>query len=182
MFLSEDSKNFGREALEIGSRQPNSPGAKRPNGVWCGRRRCPTRCSYPCCSTEDVAKRTYDFTPFTSSTIGFEGLFDRLNNLQRPENGDSYPPYDIVRTGEDSFRISVAVAGFSPDDLTITAQHNFLIVTGQKQKNGGQEEYLYQGISSRAFERRFDLADHIEVEDASSTVQRSHSAKATSAP
>ena len=111
--------------------------------------------------------RTYDFSPFTRSTIGFESLFDRLNNLQRPENGESYPPYDIVRTGEDSFRIVLAVAGFSPDDLTITAQQNFLMVNGQKSKSDHQEQYLYQGISSRAFERRFDLADHIEVEDAS---------------
>ena len=111
--------------------------------------------------------RTYDFSPFTRSTIGFESLFDRLNNLQRPDNGDGYPPYDIMRTGEDSFRISVAVAGFSPDDLTITAQQNFLIVTGQKPNTGDRDQYLYQGISSRAFERRFDLADHIEVEGAS---------------
>ena len=111
--------------------------------------------------------RTYDFSPFTRSTIGFESLFDRLNNLQRPENGDSYPPYDIVRTGEDSFRIVLAVAGFAPDDLTITAQQNLLTVNGQKPKNGHQEQYLHQGISSRPLERRFDLADHVEVESAS---------------
>jgi molecular chaperone IbpA len=111
--------------------------------------------------------RTYDFSPFTRSTIGFESLFDRLNNLQRPDNGDSYPPYDIVQNGEDAFRISLAVAGFSPDDLNITAQQNVLVVTGQKPSKADQEQYLYQGISSRAFERRFDLADHIEVESAS---------------
>ena len=111
--------------------------------------------------------RTYDFSPFTRSTIGFESLFDRLNSLQRPENGDSYPPYDIVQNGDDAFRISLAVAGFSPDDLNITAQQNVLIVSGQKPSKPDQEQYLYQGISSRAFERRFDLADHIEVASAS---------------
>ena len=110
--------------------------------------------------------RTYDFSPFTRSTIGFEGMFDRLNNLQRPDNADSYPPYDIVRTGEDAFRISLAVAGFSPDEINITAQQNLLIVSGQKPSKGEQEQFLYQGILSRAFERRFDLADHIEVEGA----------------
>jgi molecular chaperone IbpA len=110
--------------------------------------------------------RTYDFSPFSRSTIGFESLFDRLNNMQRPDSGESYPPYDIVRTGEDAFRISLAVAGFSPDDLNIMAQQNLLVVTGQKPSKGEQEEFLYQGISSRAFERRFDLAEHIEVEGA----------------
>jgi molecular chaperone IbpA len=111
--------------------------------------------------------RTYDFSPFTRSTVGFEGLFDRLNNMQRSDSGDGYPPYDIVRTGEDAFRISLAVAGFSPDDLSITAQQNLLVVSGQRPAQAAQEEFLYQGISSRAFERRFDLADHVEVESAS---------------
>jgi len=72
-----------------------------------------------------------------------------------------------VRTGEDAFRISLAVAGFSPDDLSITAQQNLLVVSGQRPAQAAQEEFLYQGISSRAFERRFDLADHVEVESAS---------------
>jgi molecular chaperone IbpA len=109
--------------------------------------------------------RTYDFTPFSRSTIGFERLFDRLNNMQWANDDDSYPPYDIVRTGEDSFRISLAVAGFSIDDLSITSQQNMLTVAGRKPDDDGQD-YLYQGISARAFERRFELADHIEVESA----------------
>jgi molecular chaperone IbpA len=111
--------------------------------------------------------RTFDFSPFTRSTIGFENVFDRLNNLQLPENGNSYPPYDIVRIGEDHFRISVAVAGYAPDELNITAQENVLIVSGRKPQNGRQHDYLYKGISAGAFERRFDLADYVEVEGAS---------------
>lgn len=110
--------------------------------------------------------RTFDFSPFSRSTIGFERVFDRLNNMQAPEKADGYPPYDIVRTGEDSFRTCLAVAGFSADDLAITAQQNLLLVSGRKAQNG-EQEYLYQGISDRAFERRFDLADYIEVSGAS---------------
>src|SRR4051812_37384877 len=82
--------------------------------VWCGRRRMSDVLLVPCCSMEDVAMRTFDFSPYTRSTIGFESMFDRLNKLQASENGNGYPPYDIVRTGEDAFRISLAVAGFSP--------------------------------------------------------------------
>jgi len=111
--------------------------------------------------------RTFDFSPFTRSTIGFENIFDRLNNLPLPENGNGYPPYDIVRTGDDTFHISLAVAGFSPNEINIVAQENVLTVSGQKPQNDGQKEYLYKGISSGAFERRFDLAEHVEVEGAS---------------
>jgi molecular chaperone IbpA len=115
---------------------------------------------------EDMAMRTtIDFPPFTRSAIGFERLLDRLNTNQRAENGENYPPYDIVRTGEDAFRIDLAVAGFSTDELTITAQQNLLIVAGRKPDNDAHQ-YLYEGISARSFERRFDLADYIEVEGA----------------
>jgi molecular chaperone IbpA len=107
--------------------------------------------------------RTFDFSPFSRSAIGYERVFDRLNSMQTPEKADGYPPYDIVRTGEDSFRICLAVAGFSADDLAITAQQNLLLVSGSKAQQTGEQEYLYQGISDRGFERRFDLADHIEV-------------------
>jgi molecular chaperone IbpA len=113
--------------------------------------------------------RTFDFSPFTRSTIGFENIFDRLNNLPLPENGNGYPPYDIVRTGDDTFHISLAVAGFSPNEINIVAQENVLTVSGQKPQNDGQKEYLYKGISSGGFERRFDLAEHVEVEGASFT-------------
>lgn len=108
--------------------------------------------------------RTIDFTPFSRSTIGFDHLFELLNN-QVSENPDNYPPYDIVRTGEDTFRISLALAGFAPSDINITAQQNLLVVSGRKAETE-KADYLYQGISARAFERRFNLADYVEVEDA----------------
>lgn len=109
--------------------------------------------------------RTFDFSPFTRSTVGFEHMFDRLNNLRTPDT-NGYPLYDILRTGEDTFRISLAVAGFAASELAITAQQNLLLVSGSKTENGDQV-YLHQGISDRAFERRFDLADYIEVSGAS---------------
>ncbi|MDB5652598.1 MAG: Heat shock protein Hsp20 [Tardiphaga sp.] len=108
--------------------------------------------------------RTIDFTPFSRSAIGFDHLFDLLN-AQTAESTENYPPYDIVRTGEDTFRINLAVAGFAPSDITVTAQQNLLIVSGRK-TTAEQAQYLYQGISARAFERRFNLADHVEVETA----------------
>jgi molecular chaperone IbpA len=108
--------------------------------------------------------RTYDFTPFSRSAIGFDRLFELLNT-QAADGADNYPPYDIVRTGEDSFRISLAVAGFAPSDITVTAQQNLLTVVGRKAEPENAQ-YLYQGISARSFERRFNLADHVEVESA----------------
>ena len=108
--------------------------------------------------------RTFDFSPFTRNAIGFETLFDRLNDWPQ-DNNEGYPPYDIVRNGEDQFQINLALAGFSRDELTITAEASQLMVAGKKQ-NKGDVEYLYQGISARSFERRFNLADYIEVENA----------------
>jgi molecular chaperone IbpA len=108
--------------------------------------------------------RNYDFSPLWRSSIGFDRLFDLINNTQ--ENQDGYPPYDITRTGDDTFRISLAVAGFSPDDISITAQQNLLVVSGRKGEPA-DGDYLYRGISARAFERRFSLADHVEVDSAS---------------
>jgi molecular chaperone IbpA len=109
--------------------------------------------------------RTYDFTPLWRSTVGFDHLFDLINNSQLPEAQDNYPPYDIARTGEESYRISLALAGFLPDDIAITAQQNLLTVSGRHRESQGQE-FIYQGISARPFERRFSLADHVEVEHA----------------
>src|SRR5438477_4368867 len=97
--------------------------------------------------------RTYDFAPLWRSSVGFDRLFDLINDTQRLDGQDNYPPYDIVRMGEDTYRISLALAGFSPQDLTITAQQNKLTVAGRK---GGEQpdasadqEFLYQGISAR---------------------------------
>ena len=109
--------------------------------------------------------RNYDFTPLWRSTVGFDRLFELINNNQVLENQDNYPPCDIARVGEESYRISLAVAGFSPKDITITAQQNLLTVAGRRPE-GRDQELIYQGISARPFERRFSLADHVEVEQA----------------
>jgi molecular chaperone IbpA len=102
---------------------------------------------------------TYDFAPLWRSTVGFDRLFDMLNN---PPVAEAYPPYDISRTGDDTYRISLAVAGFSQSEIAITAQQDVLLVSGRKERKA-EGELLYQGISARSFERRFSLADHVEV-------------------
>lgn len=110
--------------------------------------------------------RTYDFSPLWRSTVGFDRLFDLINN-EIPNVQDTYPPYDIVRTGEESYRITLALAGFTPEQIIITAQQNRLSVTGTKVESGnGKQDYIYQSIAARPFERNFSLADHVEVEDA----------------
>lgn len=113
--------------------------------------------------------RNYDFAPLWRSSIGFDRMFDLINNTQLLEGPDNYPPYDIARTGEDTYRISLAVAGFSPNDITVTAQQNLLTVTGRKTDEKAEtaaKDYLYRGISARAFDRKFSLEDHVEVERA----------------
>jgi molecular chaperone IbpA len=114
--------------------------------------------------------RTYDFAPLWRSSIGFDRLFDLLTDTQRLETQDNYPPYDIVRTGEETYCISLALAGFSPEDVSVTVQQNMLTVAGRKSEQASQKsgpEYLYQGIAAREFERQFSLEDHVEVENAS---------------
>jgi molecular chaperone IbpA len=108
--------------------------------------------------------RTYDFAPLWRSTIGFDRLFDLLDETQRAAD-DHYPPYNIERLGEDRYRISLALAGFAPDEIAITAEQNALIVEGRK-SDKDQREYLYQGISARPFKRQFNLADHVQVKAA----------------
>jgi molecular chaperone IbpA len=109
--------------------------------------------------------RTFDFSPFARNAIGFDTLFDRLNDRSH-ENNEAYPPYDIVRKGEDAFQINLALAGFAPDQISITSEASQLTVAGKRPETDNTD-YLYQGISARAFERRFNLADYIEVENAS---------------
>jgi molecular chaperone IbpA len=110
--------------------------------------------------------RTYDFSPLWRSTVGFDRLFDLINN-EIPDVQDTYPPYDIVRTGEESYRITLALAGFTPEHVTVTAQQNRLTVTGTKRESGNdKQDYIYQSIAARPFERNFSLADHVEVEGA----------------
>lgn len=115
--------------------------------------------------------RNYDFAPLWRSSVGFDRLFDLINDTQRLDAQDNYPPYDIVRTGENAYRISVALAGFGPDEISITAQQNRLTVAGSKAEHRAgstpEHEYLHQGISARPFERQFNLEDHVEVEGAS---------------
>jgi len=108
--------------------------------------------------------RTYDFAPLWRSTIGFDRLFDLLDETQRGSE-DNYPPYNIERLGEDRYQISLALAGFSPDEMTVTAEQNVLTVEGRK-GDKDQHEYLYQGISARPFKRQFNLADHVQVKGA----------------
>lgn len=111
-------------------------------------------------------RTNFDFTPYRRSTVGFDRLFDLLETGQRVETADGYPPFDIVRDGEDSYRITLAVAGFHPDEIEVVAQQNQLTVTGSKTEDKGQGEYLHRGIAARPFERRFQLADFIEAGNA----------------
>jgi molecular chaperone IbpA len=110
--------------------------------------------------------RTFDPTPFWPSTIGFDRLFELVDESARWAGEDNYPPYNIERTGEDHYQIVLALAGFAPDDITITAEQNVLTVEGRKDEEGDRR-YLYHGISSRPFRRLFSLADYIHVEGAS---------------
>lgn len=112
--------------------------------------------------------RSVDFSPLYRSTIGFDRLFGMLDQLGQPESGQTYPPYNIERTGEDAYRISMAVAGFAEGDINVEAHRNVLTVKGErKEENGEGSEVLYRGIAARAFERRFQLADHVDVTGAS---------------
>jgi molecular chaperone IbpA len=112
---------------------------------------------------EDVAMRTnFDFAPFYRSSIGFDRVFDLLENAARGQSADNWPPYDIAKTGDDAYRISMAVAGFSQDELNISTQPNLLVVTGEKTAEPSGE-YLHRGIANRSFARRFELADHVKV-------------------
>jgi len=109
----------------------------------------------------------FDFTPYRRSTVGFDRLFDLLENTARNAGGDNYPPFNIERRGADVYRITLAVAGFKPGDLDITAQQNLLIVQGRKREDDeAQGEMLHLGIANRGFERRFELADYVRVENA----------------
>ena len=111
--------------------------------------------------------RPFDFAPLWRSSIGFDRLFDLINQTQLLE-ADTYPPYDVLRTGEDSYRINLALAGFAPDEITITAQQNKLTIAGRKSEGApkASQELLYQGIAARPFERHFNLDDHVEVRGA----------------
>lgn len=113
--------------------------------------------------------RTFDLAPLYRSTVGFDRLFSMLDQVAGFEgNGSTYPPYNIERTGENAYRITVAVAGFSESEISIEAKENTLTIKGEKAKaNEAKGEVLYQGIAARAFERVFQLAEHVDVRGAS---------------
>lgn len=110
--------------------------------------------------------RTVDFAPLWRSTIGFDRLFDLMENAQTTTD-DNYPPYNIQRLGENRFQISLALAGFGPDEIAITAEQNVLTVEGAKKAKNDDKDYLHRGISNRPFKRQFNLADYVQVRGAS---------------
>jgi molecular chaperone IbpA len=111
--------------------------------------------------------RNINFDPLWRTSIGFDRLFALMDENLRLEPDDRYPPYNIIRTGEDNYRISLAVAGFPPEQISVTAHQNTLTVGGRPTEREENTEYHYRGIAGRAFERRFNLADYVEVEGAS---------------
>ena len=110
-------------------------------------------------------RSAFDFAPFRRSTVGFDRLFDLLENSAAGQGQENYPPFDLVKLDDNRFRISLAVAGFGKDEIDITAQQNQLVVTGKKEEDDGAS-YIHRGIANRSFERRFGLADHIQVKGA----------------
>lgn len=114
----------------------------------------------------DLAMRSnVDFSPFYRSSVGFDRIFNLLENSAQPQGVDKWPPYDIVKLGEDKYRIVIAVPGFTQDDLTITHEPNMLVVKGDK--SGDEDfQYLHHGLALRPFLHRFELADHVSVTDA----------------
>ena len=106
-------------------------------------------------------RNAFDFSPYRRSTVGFDRLFDYLENASRSEQ-DNYPPFDIEKLSDDQYRITLAVAGFKQNEIDITARQNLLVITGRKAENRGRDgNFLHVGIATRAFERRFELADFV---------------------
>ncbi len=113
-------------------------------------------------------RQAYDFSPLYRSMIGADRMAGLLEAALRSDGDRSYPPYDIEKTDEDSYRITLATAGFAESELELTAQPNLLVVAGRRAADG-ERTYLHQGLAHRAFERRFDLADHVVVKGAAYT-------------
>jgi molecular chaperone IbpA len=111
---------------------------------------------------------TFDFSPLFRTSIGYDRLASLLNSANRLEQSAGFPPYNIQKAGEDHYRITMAVAGFAPNELTITTENNRLVVSGERLEEQESEEnaYLYRGIATRSFERRFTLAEHVKVSGA----------------
>jgi len=112
--------------------------------------------------------RGFDLTPYRRSTVGFDRLFDLIENSARLQSADNYPPFNIERMDEDRYRVTLAVAGFKAEEIDITAQQNMLQIIGRKAEvsEDARNKYLHLGIANRSFERRFELADFVRVEGA----------------
>jgi molecular chaperone IbpA len=115
-----------------------------------------------------MMRSAFDFSPYRRSTVGFDRLFDMLENSSVGQAGENYPPFDLIKKGDNHFCIQLAVAGFKPEEMDITAQENVLIVSGRKSEETDEKggDFIYRGIANRSFERRFALADHIQVRGA----------------
>jgi molecular chaperone IbpA len=113
-------------------------------------------------------RSAFDFAPYRRSSVGFDRLFDMLENSSFGNAQENYPPFDLVKEGDNTYRIEIAVAGFTRDEIDITAQQNVLVVSGRKKDEDEQrgKDYVYRGIANRSFERRFALADHVQVKGA----------------
>ena len=145
--------------------------------IYCGRRQGPQalpaiRRKYflknRIASQEDTVMTTFDFSPLFRTSVGYDRLASLMNSAHRCEQGNGFPPYNIQKAGDDHYRITMAVAGFAEPDLSITSERNKLIVTGNRpeEEEGEENAYLYRGIATRSFERRFNLADHVRVSGA----------------
>ncbi len=110
--------------------------------------------------------RHTDFTPFYRSAIGFDRLVQMMDKVSSYDSEGGYPPYNIERTGENDYRITMAVAGFTPDELKIEVKETTLTVSGEKKAEGAERAFLHRGIAARNFERRYQLADHVDVKAA----------------
>ncbi len=112
-------------------------------------------------------RTAFDFSPLYRSTVGFDRLFDMIDQTTRLETAAHWPPYNVEKAGDDHYRITMAVAGFSPDDIEITQTENTLLISGQKQPEQENGQFLHRGIATRAFRQSFDLADYLKVKGAS---------------
>ncbi len=110
--------------------------------------------------------RPFDLTPLYKTSVGFDHLASMLDSLSNDGTGNGYPPYNIERIDENNYRISMAVAGFGEEDLNIVVEENTLTITGDKRIEESEGDFLHRGIAARSFERRFNLADHVEVKSA----------------
>lgn len=105
----------------------------------------------------------YDFSPLYRMTVGFDRLFDMLDQVSQFEPMTNWPPYNVEKQGDDQYRITMAVAGFYPDEIEVTQQENTLVISGKKHQDNGQGEILHRGIATRAFKQSFNLADFVKV-------------------